>query len=71
VGIARNLAIDQHFETDRFTVSAWPEHQMQVAGMEAVNDTTGRCAGSGTLGTDMPLTAQAPVIECQFVAGGL
>src|SRR5690606_7641470 len=48
---------------DRLPVRARPQDQVQVAGMETMDDPARRAEQGGLLGTDLPGAGQPPVVE--------
>ena len=41
VGITGGFSVNQDFEAHRFTIGGRPQHQVQIASVEAVDDATG------------------------------
>ena len=66
---AGRFAVDGDAEAHRLAVAAGPQHQMQVAGVEAIDDTAAGRIQRGALVGDGPVAGQAPGI--QFVDAGL
>ncbi|MNT70680.1 hypothetical protein D3C72_2090930 [compost metagenome] len=65
VSITRRLAVDRDFEAHRLALHARSQHQVQVSGMEAVDNTAARSRRGGMLGANVPLPVQCPVVERQ------
>src|SRR5471030_1327767 len=65
--LARRGAVDGDAEAHRFAISTGTEHQVQVAGMETVDDAPGRMRQRDLLGVGVPVAAQAPLIQFQFL----
>ncbi len=63
MSVTGRLAIDGHLEAHRFAVGTRAEHQMQIAGMEAVVDATVLVVQRGLLGSNSPVARQAPFVE--------
>src|SRR6185312_15812138 len=65
MGRAGWLAIQSDAEAYRLAVGPWPQHQMQITGMKAEDDSPPRLVQAGFLFSDGPAPAQAPFVQGQ------
>ena len=61
--VAGRLAVDRDAEAHRLAVGARPQHQMQVAGMEAEGDLAGCRVECCLLGRAGPVAGQRPLVQ--------
>ena len=63
VAVAGRRAVDGDAEPHRLAVRPGPEHQMQVARVEAVDDAAALLVEDGVLRADRPVARQPPFVE--------
>src|SRR5258708_13144809 len=62
MAVARRLAVDRHAKADRLAVRCGAEDEMQVAGMEAIDDAPIPSVEGGMLPADPPIPAERPFV---------
>src|SRR5579862_4029513 len=58
--------IELHAETDRFSIHAGAEHEMQIASIEAVDNRSGGRIENGLFRIDGPVARERPLIQVQL-----
>src|ERR1700677_4058371 len=63
---ARGFAVDGHAEANRPSGFGWPENQMKIASVKAVNNGTGGKKRSRNLTLVLPLAGKRPLVQSKI-----
>ncbi len=64
---ARWFTVDRDTKANRPGVVEGPKYEMQIAGMESVDDAAARCVEKRLLVSDRPVTGQSPLVQSRLV----